>query len=84
MLRNKGDDGEEDRTMQTLTIEAVTPESGRALYDALAAFEPEWDCDAERRWCFLSARFSPVQQRGARDESAWNDPRTLLSEASRV
>jgi len=44
--------------VQTITIEAVTPESGRALYNALAAFEPEFDTDEEGTWCFVSVRFS--------------------------
>jgi hypothetical protein len=43
--------------VQAITIEAVTPKSGRALYNALAAFdEPEWDSDEKGTWCFLSVR----------------------------
>ena len=47
--------------MQALTIEALTPQSGRALYDALAAFEPEWDSDEKGTWCFLSVRLRNEQ-----------------------
>jgi hypothetical protein len=48
--------------VQAITIEAVTPESGRALYNALAAFEREWDSDEKGTWCFLSVRFSGEEQ----------------------
>jgi hypothetical protein len=48
--------------MQAITIEAVTPDSGRALHRALAAFKPEWDSDENERWCFLSVRFSSEEQ----------------------
>ena len=61
-----------DKPVQVLTIKAVTPESVRALYNALAAFEPEWDTDEKGN---VVLRVGPVQQRGARDAGAWNDER---------
>ena len=39
--------------MRTITLEAATPASGRALYSALSLFFPEFDTDDEGT-CFVS------------------------------
>ena len=39
--------------MRTITLEAATPRSGRALYSALSSFFPEFDTDDEGK-CFVS------------------------------
>jgi len=43
--------------LETITIEATTPELGRLLYSALSAFYPELDTDADGR-CIVSVRSS--------------------------
>ena len=40
-------------SMRTITLEAATPKSGRALYRALSSFFPEFDTDDEGK-CFVS------------------------------
>jgi hypothetical protein len=47
--------------VQTITIEAATPQSGRALYGALADFYPELETDGEGR-VFVQVRFSSEDQ----------------------
>ena len=42
--------------MRTITLEAATPKSGRALYSALSSFFPEFDTDDEG--CFVSVSVS--------------------------
>lgn len=42
--------------VQTITLEAISPESGSALFRALSAFLPEWDMNDEGR-CLVSVRF---------------------------
>ena len=39
--------------MRTITLEAATPKSGRALYRALSSFFPEFDTDDGGK-CFVS------------------------------
>jgi hypothetical protein len=43
--------------MRMVTLEAATPESGRALYSALSSFHPEFDTDDEGK-CFVSVSVS--------------------------
>jgi hypothetical protein len=43
--------------MRTITLEAATPRSGRALYSALSSFFPEFDADDEGK-CFVSVSVS--------------------------
>ena len=43
--------------MRTITLEAATPDTGRALYSALSSFYPEFDTDHEGR-CFVSVSVS--------------------------
>lgn len=47
--------------METITIEAATPELGRALYSALSEFHPELDTDADGK-CIVSVRASSDAQ----------------------
>ena len=47
--------------METITIEAATPELGRVLYSALSEFHPELDTDAEGN-CIVSVRASSDAQ----------------------
>ena len=42
--------------MRTITLEAATPESGRALYSALSSFHPDFEVDGEGT-CFVSVSF---------------------------
>jgi hypothetical protein len=44
-------------SMRTITLEAATPESGRALYRAFSSFYPEFDTDDEGK-CFVSVSVS--------------------------
>jgi hypothetical protein len=48
--------------METITIEAATPDLGRVLYSALSAFYPELDTDADGN-CIVSVRLSSETQR---------------------
>ena len=48
--------------METITIEAATPDLGRVLYSALSAFYPELDIDADGN-CIVSVRLSSERQR---------------------
>ena len=67
--------------MQTLTIQATTPASARALFDALSRFRPRWTKDDEGRQ-FVSVQlggdkhvvavFDAIQKHVA--ESAQCDP----------
>jgi hypothetical protein len=43
--------------VRMIRLEAATPESGRALYSALAAFHPEFETD-EEGICFVSVSFN--------------------------
>ena len=43
--------------MRMITLEAATPESGRALYSALSPFDPELGTDDEGK-CFVSVSVS--------------------------
>jgi hypothetical protein len=52
----EGSDG-----LETITIEAATPELGRALYSALSEFHPELDTDADGK-CIVSVRASSDAQ----------------------
>jgi hypothetical protein len=47
--------------MRTITLEAATPESGRALYSALSSFYPEFDTDDEGT-CFVAVSISNEKQ----------------------
>jgi hypothetical protein len=47
--------------MRTITLEAATPESGRALYSALSPFYPEFDVDGEGK-CFVSVSFGSQKE----------------------
>jgi hypothetical protein len=47
--------------LETIMIEAPTPELGRVLYSALSAFYPELDTDAEGN-CIVSVRSSSEMQ----------------------
>jgi hypothetical protein len=40
-------------SMRMITLEAATPESGRALYSALSPFDPEFDTDDEGKCSVL-------------------------------
>ena len=48
-------------SMPTITLEAATPESGRALYSALSPFDPEFDTDDEGK-CFVSVSVSSQKE----------------------
>jgi hypothetical protein len=41
---------EEEGRVQTLTIEAVTEQSGQALFHALSRFQPHWTMDEKGRY----------------------------------
>jgi hypothetical protein len=47
--------------MRTITLEAATPESGRALYSALSSFHPDFDVDDEGT-CFVSVSFDSQKE----------------------
>jgi hypothetical protein len=47
--------------LETIMIEAATPELGRVLYSALSAFYPELDTDADGK-CIVSVRSSSEMQ----------------------
>jgi hypothetical protein len=47
--------------LETIMIEAATPELGRVLYSALSAFYPELDIDADGK-CIVSVRSSSEMQ----------------------
>jgi beta-xylosidase len=47
--------------MRTITLEAATPESGRALYRAVSSFHPEFDTDDEGK-CFVSVSVSSQKE----------------------
>ena len=47
--------------MRTITLEAATPKSGRALYRALSSFFPEFDTDDEGK-CFVSVSVSSQKE----------------------
>jgi hypothetical protein len=47
--------------MRMITLEAATPESGRALYGALSSFHPNFDVDAEGT-CFVSVSFGSEKE----------------------
>jgi hypothetical protein len=48
-------------SMRMITLEAATPESGRALYSALSPFHPEFDTDAEGK-CFVSVSITSQKE----------------------
>jgi hypothetical protein len=48
-------------SMRTITLEAATPKSGRALYSALSPFFPEFDTDHEGQ-CFVSVSVSSQKE----------------------
>jgi hypothetical protein len=48
-------------SMRMITLEAATPESGRALYSALSPFHPEFDTDDEGK-CFVSVSMSSQKE----------------------
>jgi hypothetical protein len=48
--------------LETITIEAATPDLGRVLYSALSAFYPELDTDADGN-CIVTVRLSSETQR---------------------
>src|SRR5436309_13972105 len=56
VLCRNADEGEEDKTVQALTVKAVTAESGRRLYNTLTTFRPELELDDEGR-PFVVVRF---------------------------
>ena len=47
--------------MPMITLEAATPQSGRALYSALSPFDPELDTDYEGK-CFVSVSVGSVRE----------------------
>jgi len=47
--------------MRMITLEAATPESGRALYSALSPFDPEFDTDDEGNY-FVSVSVSSQKE----------------------
>jgi hypothetical protein len=56
------DGGEEGSGgMRTITLEAATPDSGRALYSALSSFYPDFETD-DGGTCFVSVSFSNEKQ----------------------
>jgi hypothetical protein len=48
-------------SMRMITLEAATPESGRALYSVLPPFDPELDTDDEGK-CFVPVPVSSQRQ----------------------
>jgi hypothetical protein len=48
-------------SMPMITLEAATPQSGRALYSALSPFDPELDTDDEGK-CFVSVSVGSVRE----------------------
>jgi hypothetical protein len=47
--------------MRKITLEAATPESGRALYSSLSPFHPDFDVDDQGK-CFVSVSLSGQEE----------------------
>lgn len=47
--------------MRAITLEAETPESGRALYSALSSFHPGYEVD-DAGTCFVSVSFAGPEE----------------------